>query len=473
MANSNQPLFFDSSNKLRMQEFLNHIYTIAKQNPNIHINSKIIYNQLKFYGLPKSELDEYNQGISNRQFFDKWERKFAHKKNIKAFCDEFHKDCFFQFKNGLDPRKHYIKLYVPINAPHLFKGVNELFEFLEKENIQHMSYVAEQARFDNVIIRLDAEDTESLNKIINYINNNKYLKTGLNYNNPFIPSISGIGCMNEHGNSYNRDISHLIENYINQCIAKNTFPNIDEFRNYVKMNSYDFDLIETFENSFNSKRQYKTISQRDNTDSLSIEQKTYLVIDALKATYLKYGMDQVRGALDDAVIAGRFDRFTNDYHLRDRIKEYLTKEDFIRVIKYALPNFVHPKLIGKEIYSKAHQFANLLFEDTLLLSLDEACMATLEKFDETHLAHAIFTFISSGDASKFTRSGLTNTNINYREQIIKIGQENLLEYIKKSLKLKGYDDIDVEKDIDIVHIYAEHIKNSRYTTLNDSPKVTR
>ena len=260
MAN-NQPLFFDSSNRLRMQEFLNHIYTIAVQNPGIHMNTNIIVNQLRIYGLPKSEIDEFDQGISNRQFFDKWERKFTHKRNIRAFCDEFHKYHFFQFTNKLGIRKHYIKLYIPINAPHLFKGVNELFEFIEKENIIHASLVADQARFDNVVIRLDAEDTESLNKIINYINSNKYLKTGLNYNSPFVPSINGIGCMNEHGNSYNRDIAHLMENYINQCLSKNTFPNIDEFRNYVKMNSYDLDLVETFENAYNSKRQYKTVSQ--------------------------------------------------------------------------------------------------------------------------------------------------------------------------------------------------------------------
>ena len=43
---------------------------------------------------------------------------------------------------------------------------------------------------------------------------------------------------------------------------------------------------------------------------------------------------------------------------------------------------------------------------------------------------------------------------------------------KKSLMLKGYDAED-ELERDIPHIYAEVIKSSKYTSLSDSPKISK
>ena len=79
--------------------------------------------------------------------------------------------------------------------------------------------------------------------------------------------------------------------------------------------------------------------------------------------------------------------------------------------------------------------------------------------------------MSYGDPTGFTRH-LGNSKINFRETIMKIKHTDFLNYIKISLKLKGYD-IDDEIEADIPGIYANTISNSRYTSLTDSPVLSR
>ena len=229
---------YDQSKKAEMQEFLEYMYAIKYCNPNLKFDEKIVYNQLKNRNLPDSEKNEYGEGIDVRRFFSRWEENFKNK-NVNAFCDEVNWKYWFQFVNKLGYQDEFIKLYIPINMPHLYEGVNELFDFIANEGIIHQSKVASFTRIDNVIVRLRKGDWESAFKIIDFINNNKYLKTGLNKNNPFVPSINGIGIMEEHGNSYNTDISQFIARYIRKKHAMGEKVNIDEFREFLKSNCYD------------------------------------------------------------------------------------------------------------------------------------------------------------------------------------------------------------------------------------------
>ncbi len=466
-------LFYDSSRKNEMQAFLDRIYQISKQNSNIKINKNVIYNQLRYGLLPKGELDGRGRGKSNRQFFEKWSRDFSYKRNVNAFCDELTNPYWFQFTNKLPIGKDYIKLYISINAPHMYRAVSELFSFIEEQNIFHISQVSCEARLDNVIIRLGKNDIKSLEKIIEYINSNKYIKSGLNENIPFIPTINGVGVINEHGNSFTTDISIYISNYINKCIDSNIKPSVDDFRNYIRTFCTDKDLVEAFENAYTGRSEFKPKEKRIEKSNLSLEQKTYLLVDALKATYLKYGIIQVRAALESAVIDDDFSKFSNGdgLKLRDKIRNNLTSKDIMQIIKYALPNFIYPKLIAKDEIGKITQFVNILFENQLVLELDESCLATVEKYDAEYLEKAIRKYMSYGDPTGFTRH-LGNSKINFRETIMKIKHTDFLNYIKISLKLKGYD-IDDEIEADIPGIYANTISNSRYTSLTDSPVLSR
>ena len=161
---------FDPSKRKEMQEFLDFIYTITIQNPNVNINFGAIYNQLIFRGLSPNEKTENGVGINTRQFFDRWKERFASRRNVSAFCDEKNFEEWFQFVNGNVREGEFIKLYIPINTPHLYEGVNQLFDFIASENIEHESKVGEIARIDNVIVRLRKGDKTSAQKIIDFIN---------------------------------------------------------------------------------------------------------------------------------------------------------------------------------------------------------------------------------------------------------------------------------------------------------------
>ncbi len=477
----NESLFYDTSKKDIIQRYLEYYYELAVQNPNFNLNSGVIYNDFKFGGLPDSDKtvrDGRLHGRYNRQFYERWEKDFKRTKNINAFCDEYGDFRYwFQFTNTDPSKEHeYIKIYVPLNSQHLFKGVEELFSFIAKENIKHASKVAEEARIDNVIIRIYKDDVESLYKIINFIRNNKYLSTGLNFCNPFVPTINGIGVMNEHGNSYNSDVSKYVASYLSGCLANRTKPNVDDLRNYIKMYCRDKDLVETFESAYLGRREFKPKTakkQEQQKSGLSFEQKSYLLSDAMKETFNKYDKDQVYAALYHAVTENDFSYFTNqNFRLRDKLQNNLTGEDIMQIIKYALSNLVHPVMMPKNVEGKITRFVNLMFSNDLVLSFDEACSATLEKHGADFLLRAIYNYIYFGDPQGFTRQGNSNKNINLRAQVMKINKDELLEYMKQSLKLKGYE-IDDQIESEIPQVYVDTLVNSRYAAFNDSPVITK
>ena len=464
-------LFYDYAKRKEMYDVLRNIYQISIQNPKVNVNNSMVYNYLHYELLPNEEKDGRGYGKSNRQFFEKWSRDFAYKRCINAFCDVNSNPFWFQFTNSLPYQDKYIKIYVPLKATHLYKGVLELFSFLEEQNIVHSSQVAQESRLDNVVIRLREDDTEALSKIIDYINSNKYIKSGLNNPMPFIPTIRGIGVINEHGNSYIADLSVFISNYIEQCINYGLKTSCADFEKYIKTYCIDKDLIESFENAFKDKNEYKTREKRTTNLELSLEQKTYLLMDAMKATYMKYGLRQVNNAVLDAVLQNSFSKFTNGDHLqiREKLEKNITSEDIKQIIKYTLSSFSISSL--ESMTSKVDTFCTLLFNNKLVLSLDEACLATTEKYGEKYLVNAINKYINYNDPTGFTRY-VGNSEINLRENVMRIDNKSILELIKYSLRLKGYD-ISDENDKDIPNIYARAISNARYTSIVNSPILSK
>ena len=465
-------LFYEHSKQNEINEILKNIYQISIQNPKVKINSSIVYNYLHYGLLPKEESDGHGHGKSNRQFFEKWSRDFAYKRSINAFCDVNSNPFWFQFNNDLHVQDNYIKIYLSIKSTHLYKSVLELFSFLEEQNIVHLSQVAQESRLDNVIIRLRANDTESLAKIIDYVNSNKYIKSGLNENIPFTPTIRGVGVINEHGYSYGSDISVYINNYIEQCINFGLQPSCTDFENYLKTYCVDKDIIESFENAVKDRNEFKIRDKRTAELGLSLEQKTYLFIDAMKATYVKYGLDQVIGAVK-AAFKNDYSKFTNGNYLkiRERLQKNITIKDIKQIIKYTLSNFPIPSSITKDMNLKIETFCKLLFSQTAILSLDEACLATVEKYGENYLVKAIRKYINYNDPTGFTRF-IGNSDVNHRKTVMHINRKNILGFLKRSLQLKGYD-INDERDKDIPSIYASSISNSRYTSIANSPILSK
>lgn len=454
----NTSYYYDSSSAKGMDTFLKYIYTIAKSNPDLLITSRIIYNELKFDNLKKIELDNYSQGISTEHLFEKWKERFAGRKNIKVYREMSNSPYFLQFVNELEQDSgEYIKLYIPLDYEHLYDGVNQIFDFLDREEIEHVSKVSKQMRVDNVIIRLNAEDFDNANRIIEFISRNSKIKNGLNRTNPFVPTRKGIGIISDHGNSYNYDLSEYISNYINESLKLNKEDvSVEEFRDYLKTCCYDMSVLDTFELAFNG-------HSRINTDNvvLNDEQKYMLFLDALKYTYYKHGMQQAKKAIVHVMEENDYGYFSRGVDLRENLRKYVNGEEMRDMITGRLKLFMDPEAVSISDDGIASQFCDIIFSDELVLLFDEICNATLSKYGVVHLEYAINKFIMTGSTGSFSRYGENGGHINYRDCLKRFDNKTLLSLIAKSLRIKGID-ADSFKINDLVDLYVTNLNQSRY-----------
>ena len=179
-----------------------------------------IYHKLVFQNVKpedrKFELDE--AGI-----FRKWCREGRPNTNTFVsptwtyFCQFISKDA-----NALGKANH-IKVYVPLDKEHVDKGVSQLFDFLDKNNISHLSKVGKKIRFDNVVIRLTNE--KDLNRLLDFVNNNKYIQEGLIKPNAFAYTENNIAIACDGSLSYNNTVANYILLYMKKLKEHNALDN--------------------------------------------------------------------------------------------------------------------------------------------------------------------------------------------------------------------------------------------------------
>lgn len=207
----------------RINDFLNLIKEIAKSN--IEVDANLVYSNLIM-------LDSVCEPISN--YFDIWIERFKDYKNIDVFVSN-NNPCFCEFINESGNVNAYFKLkiYIPLNKKHIYKGVNNIFDYLSSNNIYHESKVSNKTRFDDVVIRL--ENIEDLNKLLTFINNDDYIKDGLILPNPFAFIYNNIAITWDGDDSYNMNVSYFISEYINELKSNGKLDtaSYNEFYKYV------------------------------------------------------------------------------------------------------------------------------------------------------------------------------------------------------------------------------------------------
>ncbi|MBQ6494389.1 MAG: hypothetical protein IJI49_00115 [Bacilli bacterium] len=214
---------------------LRDIYVSLK---NGHYVERDIYQYLTRRDVPTADrfaiLSSIHSGEINEKtdLFYKWIKKFKKKNNIDVFCS-YNWSYFCQFVNG-DVSYDCYKIYIPLDYEHIYEGANKIFNFLRKNNIQHCSKIGKNIRFDDIVIRVNSE--EDCRKIIDFVNNDKYIREGAFSNNVFSFS-DGIANMAYDGTtSYNSVVSSLIADYINTMYdikANINTVNINTFINYI------------------------------------------------------------------------------------------------------------------------------------------------------------------------------------------------------------------------------------------------
>ena len=160
-------------NKERINEFLNFFKQLLIDNPNLDLLSKkgnkIIYHELIKLGVSQDDLKDFNK--STDYLFGHWIKNFRDKDGIKVFVDPFW-SYFCQFQNGnLYNELNHLKIYIPVDSTHINEAANKIFEFLRENNIKHLSKIASEIRFDDIVVRLINPD--DVLKLIDFINNDE------------------------------------------------------------------------------------------------------------------------------------------------------------------------------------------------------------------------------------------------------------------------------------------------------------
>ena len=203
-------------------------------------SANIIYQYLIFRDVPK---DDRKKVLSNmyvgeidkkNDLFYKWIAKFKLKKNITVFCNEIHR-YFCQFINGNIVPNNCYKLYVSVDYDHIYKSAIKIFDFIRKNNIVHESKIGKKIRFDDIVIRVNSE--EDVKKIIDFVNNDSYIKSGTFRNNVFAFSDGIVNVAYDGNTSYNSFLSATLADYLND-MRYNKNASVDEvsiasFANYL------------------------------------------------------------------------------------------------------------------------------------------------------------------------------------------------------------------------------------------------
>lgn len=239
-----------------IDEFLRNISSYLKQNPNFELKESHVYEMLKRYDLTS---EEYKKSF--KDYFPYWEEYFKNKKNIIAFIHGSQKR-FLQFWNINKDDSEYIKLYVNVNPDSMLKTVNEIFTFTAKKNIKQVSKVSDKARNDSIVLRIKEENAK---KVIDFINNNRYIKKNAKKTNPFILREGIVGLAYDDNLSYNSTISYIISEYFKSKKMNNDLEStssIDFYRyvyDYSRNLSNNEEFIKNFKNSEYFKLNYNRL----------------------------------------------------------------------------------------------------------------------------------------------------------------------------------------------------------------------
>ena len=231
-----------SKQQHEIDKFFDFISKVMKESGYKDLSYDFIYHHLTRYGIVPG-----SKNFMINELFDAWEKRFSHKKNIQAyvspswtyFCQFVPRD-HNKFKEARNVSNH-IKLYIPLSPNYIYDGVNILFDFLDANNITHVSKVGSHTRNDSVVIRVLRQ--EDADKIMEFVKNNKYLQRGLIKTNPFAPNENGVGYACDGQVSFNEAMAALISNYVNYR------KNRGEYK-YIGANDFNYFVSNIYKNLF-------------------------------------------------------------------------------------------------------------------------------------------------------------------------------------------------------------------------------
>lgn len=208
-----------------LDNFLKYYAQILKQNPDLTLYQDTFYYELMNYGLTNEEIKDNN--ISN--YFLGWTTHFKNSNLYvgqitpqPGFCQFVNKEGFNQYSN--------LKIYLSFNKKEIKSCVNQIFDYINKNNMATRSKVSHTIRSDSVVIRLNK--IEDAKQFLEYINNDNYLKSCAKKVNPFLINDGIAGLAYDRKISYNAVLAFLLEKYFKQ-IQNYDEVNLSNFKQFV------------------------------------------------------------------------------------------------------------------------------------------------------------------------------------------------------------------------------------------------
>ena len=428
------------------QQFLDLVKKLALENPDKEINSKVVYSLLIRFNVPESE--RIDEDIKSN--FSYWMDRYKNNRNIEV-TDAYFNGRFLVFKNGhIDGNE--IKLYVPLDKEHLKQGADYIFDFISSSGIYHQSKVADIMRNDNVVIRVNS--IQDANMVMQYIDNNSYIKDGLLKVNPFLPNNNGIGVTMDNNYSYNTVVSQIISNYYNYLKQLNRLDlfTVSSLNNYINeeinsVNDLDekdiYNLIsQTTSPGFNYE-DFLIHAERKSIDLYDYNrnriQNPYVYLDhALKVTE-KYYPGNAKIALI-AYTNGVSVRFTRKENARAGLTKYVNPNQLVSLMKSRLiQNGIEPR---QYVLQLIDQYLDLVFErrhnfkpSNLDFSiLKNAYVYTEAKYGINQARAALQHLIMENNISYFTNDHNARTQL-----ALAINRVDIKQLILNNVNIQGLD----------------------------------
>ena len=232
------------SKDIRINEFFNVFKKLKIENPNIYLNRDTVYYALTRFGAVSNDKyllsrdPAYDKIIKKENLFNHWIENFKNSSNRVHVDPSWNYFCQFEYGNlKYNNNGEFIKIYVPIDYPHIELAANKIFKFIEQKGIKHVSKIGSDIRMDNIVIRV--EKKEDADSIINFINNDTYIQKGLIKPNPFAFNKDGIALACDGDDSYNNVLSVLLTCFMNN--TKHNYYNAENFYKYLNNLSLKFE----------------------------------------------------------------------------------------------------------------------------------------------------------------------------------------------------------------------------------------
>ncbi len=455
--------------KKKINEFLKYLAKLYQENEIVESGHDFVYSLLTRIGIKESE-----KSLDISSVFDHWIESFKDTPNINVFVDAEENSYFCQFTNSTNTLSTYYKLFVPLDSKRIVEGAKQIFNFMAQNNIRHSSKIGAMFRNDVIVIRVSGE--QDLNKVIDYLKSNKYIKKGLIEPNPFMNNYDGFGVETDGTWTYSGEVAsyltaymedkkklndlkkvnyddlfkYIIDTYNSVFVLKDeaSVKRFEKIREHDKLTSKDkigrmveslltscliieqlgggkFETVQKYYNNFldpnyMAQARDSVISIYQNPDFDKTEElipPINYITNAAKETILKYGYDQARSAFDYLYKTGDYTGFTDTNNVRSILEEKLTVDQI-------------KELVGPNVDSYMLETLTSLKQDILL----EASKSTLSKHGEQQLLAALKTALE-GNYEYFTNQA------GGRDMLTKMLSKEDVSALLSSFRTEGKDDI--------------------------------